>query len=146
MAVRLARKAKNTHIMFIDADMTFPRDGIERLLKQDKMIIGANYNQRQIPLISTIKLEDKNGKYISGTAKKFPKKTFEVAAIATGFCLLNLSIFDKISEPWFVAGYIDDMKDFNTEDVYFCKQAKKAGFKVYCDPTLVVKHIGDYQY
>jgi len=147
MAIRMARKTKNTHIMFIDGDMIFPPDGVAKLLKQDKDIIGANYNQRQLPLISTVKMADKDGNYRSGSSKEFPKVTFEVAAIGTGYCLINMNVFDKVPEPWFASGYFDgNLIDFNTEDIYFCKEAKKAGFKVWCDPTLILKHVGDFLY
>lgn len=144
MAVRLALEHGDTHIMFIDGDMTFPPDGIARLLGQDKGIIGANYNARQLPLVSTVKLADKDGNLIKGSAKKFPQKTFKVAAVGTGFCLIKLDIFEKMELPWFWAGF--DGEFFTTEDVYFCRKAKQWGVDTYCDPTLNVLHIGDYKY
>jgi GT2 family glycosyltransferase len=143
-AVDLAIKAKNTHIMFIDGDMIFPPDGVARLLSQDKEIIGGNYNLRRLPLVSTVKLANKNGKFISGSSKDFPKETFKVAAVATGFCLIDLSVFKKIPKPWFRADFIDG--EFMTEDVFFCLQAKKAGYDIWCDPTLDILHLGDYKY
>jgi hypothetical protein len=33
-----------------------------------------------------------------------------------------------------------------TEDCGFFLQAQKKGYKVWCDPTLGLKHVGDYEY
>jgi hypothetical protein len=145
MSVRMAMEHGSTHIMFIDSDMTFPPDGMERLFKQNKRIIGANYNARQLPLVSTVKLFDKNGNFTKGSAKNFPKKTFKVAAVGTGFCLIDLKVFDEIDLPWFWAGFEGD-EMFKTEDVYFCLKAKKFGIDTWCDPTIEVLHLGDYRY
>lgn len=144
MAVEGAIKAGSTHIMFIDGDQIFPPDGIARLLGQDKEIIGGNYNMRRIPLISVTKLLGKDGKFINSSSKKFPNKTFKVGAVGTGFCMIDLKVFEKIPKPWFVADFIDG--EFMTEDVYFCNKARSFGIDVWCDPTLDIKHIGDYKY
>lgn len=144
MAVKLALEHGDSHIMFIDGDMIFPPDGVARLLGQEKEIIGANYNTRSLPLVSTVKLANDQGKLIKGSAKNFPKETFKVAAVGTGFCLIDLKVFEKIKEPWFVAGF--DENEFVTEDVYFCLKAKEFGIDVFCDPRLQVLHIGDYKY
>jgi len=39
-----------THILFIDADMRFPKDAIFRLLQRDEDIVAANYSTRKLPL------------------------------------------------------------------------------------------------
>lgn len=143
LVVETARKNKATHLMFIDNDMVFPPDGINRLFEQDKMIIAANYHERGLPLNSTIKLADEKGNLISGSEDDFPKETFKCFAVPTGFTLINMEVFDKIEKPYF---FIEDDGEFCTEDFYFCKKAGKGGIEVWCDPTISVKHIGDYLY
>jgi hypothetical protein len=32
------------------------------------------------------------------------------------------------------------------EDLYFCRKARAWGLEVWCDPTIEIKHIGDYEY
>ncbi len=39
-----------THILFIDSDMTFPQDMIQRLLKHDVDIVAANCARRRMPI------------------------------------------------------------------------------------------------
>src|ERR1041384_5818212 len=38
-----------THIFFIDSDMSFPPDTLERLLAHDKEIVTVEYNRRKLP-------------------------------------------------------------------------------------------------
>ncbi len=144
LAVKNAKANKATHIMFIDCDMIFPPDGIKRLIEADKEIIGAAYNERRLPLQSTVKLADETGKLISGNLDNF-KETFEVYALGLGFLLCQMSVFDKIQKPYFNAP-IDEADNFMTDDFYFCDKVQKQGIKIYCDPNIILKHEGNYLY
>lgn len=144
MVVDAALKAGDTHVLYVDADMVFPSTGIRKLVLQEKDIIGVNYHQRQLQPVSTIKIEDNDGNYIEGSEKDFPIDTFECAAVGTGFCLVDIKVYKAMSFPYYRADYIDG--EFNTEDVWFCKQAKKLGFRVWCDNSIIVQHIGDFRF
>ena len=143
ISVNMAKERGATHLMFIDNDMVFPPHGINQLLEANKDIIGANYHERGLPLNSTVKLADKAGNLLAGREDNFPKVPFKVYAVATGFMLINLSVLEKLEKPYFD---VWDNNEFCTDDFYFCKKAGKAGVEVWCDPTLVVKHIGDFLY
>lgn len=147
LAVKAALEHKVSHLMFIDGDQTFQGDGIKRLIEQKKDIIGANYNQRSIPLVSTVKLMDDKGNMVGSkdglTRTPLPDEPFKAYAVATGFMLINLAIFDKIPYPWFNTELEPTWK---TEDIYFCENARKSGFDVWCDPRIKVGHIGSYVY
>ena len=54
--------ASCTHLMFIDSDMVFEEDAVDRLLERNKDIIGVNYYKRQLPKESTVKIHDEHGK------------------------------------------------------------------------------------
>lgn len=137
--VRQAQKIEGaTHILFVDDDMYFAsnrENPIESLLSHDKDIVGADYNFRKLPLQSTVHPLDEND----------PKTDlFKCKALGTGFLLIKLSVFDKIPEPWFQFGR-DAMGELvYGEDTYFCQQAIKAGFDVWCDPDVKVSHVGEY--
>ena len=133
-----------THLMFIDADIAFPKDGIKRLLSHHKDIVGGIYNLKSFPLTTTLKLVDKAGNLTKSSTEKIPKKLFKCHALGTGFLLINMSVFEKVKKPYF---------DFNTyhgefmgEDINFCNKAHDAGFDIWCDPTIRLGHIGDYLY
>lgn len=129
-----------SHLMFIDSDIKFPPDGVNRLLKQDKDIIGGLYYRRQPPHMPTINQLENDKIVIPHT---FPTdKTFEAFAVATGFMLIKTEVFKKVSPPWFFFGNYKGMK--MGEDVYFCWKAKQKGYKVFVDPTIALGHVGGY--
>jgi len=148
--VEIAKQNKSTHIMFIDADMVFPPSGIMRLIDHDKDIVAAMYNARGVPgqpIISTVKPTDpekdpKKGEFVN---TEFPAGLFKVFGLGTGFMLIKTSVFKKLEKPYFVA-YEDENGEHHTEDIDFCAKAGKAGFDVWCSPTIQMNHIGTYFY
>lgn len=147
--VETAIAAGTTHLMFIDADMIFPDDGIARLLKLDKDIVGANYNIRLDPTAGefsgpTVKMKV-DGKPVSMVSKDFPTKPFKAYALATGFMMIKTDVFKGLNKPYFEA-YQDLNGQHHTEDIEFCKRAGEAGFEIWCDPTIKMGHIGSYVY
>ena len=136
-AAREALAMGASHLMFIDSDMAFPDNGIATLASRDKRVIGANYNKRKLPPESTVKT-------IGG--KGIPTYPFKCEVVATGFMLIQTDIFKILDKPWFFYEYDSEQDDTIGEDVYFCKKAQAKGIDVWCDPTIEVKHIGDYLY
>ena len=137
-----------THIMFIDADMVFPTDGVDRLIEQDKDIIGGLYNKRTSPHAPIIyrKVKDHLENIIIPPYEG--KELFEVDTIGAGFLLIKMDIFKKMQPPFF---YYGDPSEFGLkkvplfdlgEDTTFCLKAKQNGYKVWCDPTIKLEHIG----
>lgn len=146
--VRNAIKYKASHILFVDHDMYFPPDTLKKMIDADKDIIGGQYNFRQLPLRSTaiaVGTEPTNGEYIVDP-ETLPKEMFKCITLGTGLLLIKTSVFEKIPEPWFQFGRNREGELVQGEDTFFCVQARKAGFDVWCDPTLGVKHCGDYMY
>lgn len=150
-----AQKEKSDYVMFIDSDMAFPADGIEKLLKDDKPIVGADYHYRENPpksvtLLDPKKLKtdditftiDPNDKNKRLATIDNPQKPFECRAVGTGFMLVKMEVFEKLPRPWFFFRPSSDPEGMTGEDVWFCELARKHGISVWCDPTIQVKHIG----
>jgi hypothetical protein len=135
-----------SHLMFIDSDMVFPEDGILTLASRNKRIIGANYNLRKLPLRSTVKISDREGNLIEVPGEQIPKQPFKCYAVATGFMLVQVSVFKELPKPWFYYEYSEGKDATTGEDVGFCKKVREKGIDIWCDPTIEVKHIGDYAY
>ena len=144
------------YLMFIDSDMIFPPNRIEKLLAAKKPIIGADYNYKITPKMSVTKIDpekidkkyiekDPNyPQYIRLKENPRPNFPFEVKALATGFMLIETEVFKKLKKPWF---WFDiEKENLVGEDLYFCQKAKKAGISVWCEPTIKIEHIGDYRY
>lgn len=141
--VRAAQQLKCCHILWLDDDMTFPPDTLERLLGHAMPIVGANYTTRALPIIPTAVKNDQRVSSDGKTGLEF------IDQFGFGVVLTETKIFDKIPLPWFLfdwdAGYPDA---YCSEDMYFCKKAKHAGFRIAIDHDLSnqVQHIGEMQF
>lgn len=119
-----------SHILFIDSDMRFPEDTVERLLAHKLDIVGANCVHRG------------SNKTNTGIKSKGKKGLEEVDHIGFGVILISMKAFSSIPEPWFATPY--DGQKFIGEDIFFCHKAKKQGLKLWVDHdlSLQVKHEG----
>lgn len=122
-----------THILFIDSDMRFPNDTVERLLKHNKDIVGANCRQRT----QNEWTARKDDKFISSDNKTGLE---EVDTLGFGVTLIKLDVFGE--QPWFAMPFHEEK--FIGEDVFFSHYAKEKGFKIWIDHDLSqeIKHTG----
>jgi len=138
--VLLALKQNASHVMFIDADMVFPEDGLLRLIAHDKDIVGATYNRRVRPY-STL------GEWEPGP----PKGLLRASKVPTGFLLIKTSVFGKMQLPWFFEGHGSEYRSEGnptghvSDDYVFCTRAVNDGFQPYIDFDLSfeIGHIGE---
>lgn len=131
-----------THLLFLDADMAFPSDGVNRLIAHGVDIVGGNYPMKTTPPRSTVKIMGDDGKLFEG---QMPSDPFKCHAVPTGFMLIDLEAARRISQPWFFFTHLEN-GDIEGEDVWFCRKANEAGLEVWCDPTIPLEHVGDYHY
>ena len=148
--VNTSLEAKCDYIVFIDADMRFPKDTILRLLRNQKDIIGVNATTRAEPVMPTaknLKIEE------DGSCTWLPiysnsRKGIEKAdGIGCGVMMIKASVFAKLEEPYFYFEQLPNNKILG-EDIYFCIKAKDAGIDTWVDHDLSmeIKHIGQYTY
>lgn len=135
--VAQARQNDCTHLLFVDDDMIFPPDTLEKLLAHQKEIVGTLYHSRKLPLTPTVEL-------LEGT--EMQKELFKVKAVATGIVLIDLKVFEKIDKPYFDMEHHESGYTTMGEDSWFCRQAERKGIGIWCDPTIHIKHIGNYNY
>lgn len=139
-----------THIMFIDSDMVFPTDGVDRLIAHDKDIVGGLYHKRteNHPAVIFTQIEDKLVNITRSMGRFSDDELFEVDVIGTGFLLIKMDIFKKMEPPFFYYGDPEEFRLKKTplfdlgEDTTFCLKARKNGYKIFCDPTIKLGHIG----
>jgi hypothetical protein len=148
-AVLEAIKRGCSHILFVDDDMTFPEDTLEKLLAHKKEIVGVNSASRQLPIRTTVSLLKDGELWAPNSVPPYyqmPDELFEVFGVGLGVCLIDLSVFDLIDQPWFAFEAHPSGMTIQGEDAWFCKQARAKGIKVWCDPTIPIGHWGDYNY
>ena len=78
---------------------------------------------------------------------------FECDGLGTGFLLIKKKVLTALFDKKFVAknGFpfnFMQKKDGNDigEDLAFCLRARKKGFKVWCDPSIPLRHVGEQSY
>jgi len=143
-AVKKAMEYNCSHLLFIDSDMVFDKDYLEKLLNLDRDIVGGLCVVRQEPFAPVVKKIDDDGIYRVYHGLEDGRFRSDADAIGTAFMLIKIGVFNKIKPPWFA------MPPFGEgvigEDMYFCKLAKEAGYDICIDPQMIVGHVGDYVY
>ena len=126
-----------THVLWLDADMTFPPDAALRLLAHEKDIVAANYVTRVAPSRPTAR---RDGQCIwSGEATGLEA----VDHVGMGVFLMRTSVVANIPRPRFWYSTPTE-----TEDVFFCNRLREAGHTIYIDHDLSreVGHVGTFTY
>ncbi len=143
--VNEALKAGGTHILFVDYDMHFLASSLGKLLSHGKEIVGTEYNKRKFPLEGVFK----------PMTERSETDLYEAEYAGMGLMLIDLSIFkdpkfgigvDGKKNAWFNFGRDSQGALVMGEDVWFSNVARDAGYKTWIDPTIKVKHLGEYAY
>jgi hypothetical protein len=131
-----------THLLWIDADHSFPHDTAHRLLARQRPWVGINATTRNPPLRTTAL----KGEGVLLDTTKHSRGLEKVWRMGFGLVLIEARVFEAMRKPWFLIEYVekDDGAVFRGEDVYFCEKAKAAGFHPMVDHDLTKEtaHVG----
>ncbi len=146
---KTALEAGAAAILWIDSDMRFPADTLERLLSHNVEICGVNATTRVEPIKPTaLDLEMIEGNPVFHKVETRGKDYVEeISAVGFGVTLTRRSVFEKMAQPWFDILWTD-AGGIIGEDVHFCIKAQDYGVKTYVDHVLspFIKHIGTKEY
>lgn len=132
-----------SHIMWLDSDMTFPVDIIERLLSRKTDIAACNYSTRTLPFkgvaYRTIGDWDSWLGFSLSSTDLVP-----VEGVGMGCMLTSVDVFRRMESPWFEVRWHDEYGDYIGEDFYFCKKARDLGYQIMIDAgaSNSIGHIG----
>lgn len=105
-------------------------------------LVGAAYVSRQEPPKYVLRVPDGRG----GSRQLDAAEVCALAApfpcywIGAGALWVRAEVFKKVPYPWFVSGYRTN-DHYVGEDVFFCEQARAAGFAPWCQPAIVTGHM-----
>ncbi len=136
-----ALDAEAEWLLWVDADMVFPPNGLLRLLAHDLDIVGADYRRRSPPY-------PRLGKPLHPDQ---PSNLVEFSFLGLGFMLIRAKVLRAMHRPWWLRMWLlehataDNPSGFSTEDGYFCGHARSLGYQVWCDMELSreVGHIAE---
>lgn len=63
---------------------------------------------------------------------------FDCDAIGTGCLMINLDVFRQLEAPWFKTTVEEGLAE--TDDVYFCRHVKAAGFRILAHGGVLCRH------
>lgn len=140
------------YVLWIDSDIRFNFKMVEKLIKSEKDVICGLYRMRDLTHFAIVKdmddayfAEHKTYKFFNVTDfnEMKEKELFKVDYTGMGICLVSRKALESLEYPWFrpVWKSVGDMKDFTSEDVGFCISLRKAGFDIWCDPSVVAGHM-----
>ena len=134
------------YLLMIDSDLIFEKDTLERLLKHDKELVGANY-------VHKTGITKWAGKADDNLTSLSP-----ASFIPTGMMLIKKSVLHAIKDyvPVYATsmstleyGFFNCMIENNiylSEDWSFSRRCEKAKIKGYIDNTIRLGHIGSFIY
>ena len=133
------------YIMWIDSDMILPKNTLTTLMSHDKDIVSGVYRHKLLfgeNVVAKRFVPDKKDRYEDLTIKEVVESDglIEVDGVGFGCVLTKVDIFRHIKKPWF--WYSTAMG----EDIYFCRKAQKAGYKVFLDTSILCDHIGTVRF
>jgi len=120
-----------THILFLDSDLTFPPNTLNRLIAHHKPVVGATYVKRHPP-------HELLGKpsAIQPFGTPSPNDLLTMDEMPLGCMLIKLSVFDRLPRPHFSYECGFTPAQDISEDIGFCRNLRASGESILCDPTL----------
>jgi hypothetical protein len=143
--VEEALKDGYSHLLFLDSDTFIPKGALEYLLQTavnfDIQVVCLPVYLKRMPLISNIYQD-----MMFAPLAKLPRERFKIDLTGLAACLIDLNVFSKIAEPYFVGKWkVVNAKGINfhintSEDTAFFYKLKMANIDVYCDPKYICEH------
>lgn len=129
----------NKPVLFVDSDMVFTRKDVETLerhiLDGKDIVCGVCVLSEDGHPPAVFK-EVKDG----FTPTEIQDKLFEVDACGAAFVAISAKVVQALENPFYPLDNPEDGLRYG-EDISFCIRAKKAGFKILCDPKVQIGHI-----
>lgn len=115
-------------VFFLDDDQAFEPDTLLKLLEREVDIVQALTPQR-VPPFAPHAYKWINEDYKRADVHEVPETGIsEWDGVACGCLLVRKQVFEKVAYPWFAV-----LPEGRSDDLYFCKKARDAGFKCYID-------------
>ena len=130
-----------THILFMDTDQVYTDvDMIQKMMAHKLSVVGAKVHRRYPPFDPLLLRGN------PGTLESVPDSEIEeeglvkVGATGCGCVLYDMDVFINIDPPWFELT-VGEFGQPIGEDVGFCEKLKKAGYDIFVDCSIDIKHL-----
>ena len=165
-------KTDYTHLLFVDADMSFFANDIVSMIEQDVGVVSALCPKKYLDwnLIASAAIAGvppdqlmtatADWAYLPfqgiGVLDTTNRELLEIEAAGTGLILIKREVFEQIDVPYYTSTNGENIKmffeteldresglnNYLSEDYNFCRLYRKTGGKIYLAPWTKVKHTG----
>jgi cellulose synthase/poly-beta-1,6-N-acetylglucosamine synthase-like glycosyltransferase len=159
-AFQMARQSGARWLFFVDSDIIPPPDVLERLMRHDKPIVSGLYVRRHNPPFNELLRFREDG---SGGIRPLNDNEFEMGSLVevdcvpTGCLLIQTDVMDKVKpfqltidgQPARPAHFLWTewrMGNGMSEDFSFATRAKRQGVPIFCDTSVILRHIGPIKF
>lgn len=144
---RQAIKAEADWILWLDSDMVFGPDLLQRMMKvcteNDIEFLTALCFRRKPPytpcLFDRLEKVDKGASYTA--LLSIPEGRFKVGGCGFAGVLMSTQIILDVAAKF--NGRMFDPLEGMGEDVSFCWRARQCGYDIYCDSDIELGHVGN---
>lgn len=120
-----------THLLFVDADIVFGPSHVRKISESTEDIISGLYFIGSVYDPHPTMLREKSLTRV----KEWPRdEVVDLDAAGCGFLRISRSVLEKMGEQWFKQGELG-------EDVYFCQQARRMGYRIKMDTSIKLGHV-----
>lgn len=138
-----AIKKEFDRILWLDSDMTFPRDFAQRLaarLDEGYEFVTGLYMTRKDPIRPCIFKKLTDAPPTAEFMDVYPRgEIFQIAASGFGGCMMTVDLLKRVVENF---GMPFSPVMGVGEDLSFCMRAAAVGATLYCDSSLRMGHVG----
>lgn len=139
-------------IFWIDSDMEWQPADFLKLYESELDIVSGLY------VLDTAGTVAANYPRNDGVPTRMNKVEFmlhdrpvEVGGVGFGFLCVKRGVFEAMARPWFLIGRVrwspdSEMRVNVGEDYSWCARAQQAGYKIWVDPEVKLKHHKDTVY
>lgn len=128
----LAQTFEGEYLMLMGDDHSFQPDLVQQLLRHKVDIVAPLVLGRRAPF-EPVCFRDGKPWEPDG-----PPGLYEVDETGSAGMLIHRRVFEALEFPYFRQGHGD--AGYTSDDVYFCRKAKEAGFSIHVDTSVALSH------
>jgi hypothetical protein len=147
-AAMAALEGGYSHVLFLDADMTWPSDVLAKMLAHHgRGIVSGLYHLKTWPHWPVALRDgvwndiDQTMDYTYDEMAAHADGLRRETLVGMGCTLIPVEVFRRLPRPWFKYQDNASVMPSITEDVWFCQQAATVECPIWLDPTIVCGHV-----
>ena len=144
--VKKAMAYEPDYLFWVDDDMMFGNDIVERLLSHKKEFVCAEMFTKTVPFKPSLKRATGEGGLDFTNYVAYPEDSlFEIGGCGFAATLVHRRLFEDLRRVDDVSGeywFKDNEFCGESEDMNFCIRARQKGHKLWCDSSVTTRHIG----